>query len=239
MAACPIAAPLITQSWLSTIDDLEAPLDLTTQSDDALVKSAKMGDTRAFAILMERYRRFCWSKAYSMLRNQDDVDDEVQSAWTKAWAHLGSYHAKGSFAPWLSRIVHNQCLMRLRKARFAPMVSVHETFDSEGSFRLEVIDQRALPEQVVGDDEVLHLLSKEIRSVPFLLREVLVMRCLRQLPMQDVATELGISVAAAKSRLMRALIELKKRMEKHYGERGCGALMQKSSRPLAAYVRAS
>ena len=239
MAAYSIAQWPISPSRLRTTDNPEAPLNPTIQSDDALVQSAKMGNTGAFAQLIERYQRFCLSKAYSILRNRGDAEDEVQIAWVQAWTHLGSYHGQGSFGAWLSRIVSNRCLMRLRKARFASMTSVDEVFDSEGSFRLEVIDQRALPEQLVGDDQVLQVLKKEIRGVPLLLREVLVMRDLRQLAMRDIAAELGISIPAAKSRLMRARFDLKKRLERHHGERGCGTLLPKRGGPLAAYVRAS
>ena len=152
MAACSTAAWPISQSPLNTTDDFEALLDSTTRSDDALVESAKMGNADAFAQLIERYQRLCLSKAYSILRNHGDAEDEVQSAWVQAWTHLESYSGQGSFRAWLSRIVSNLCLMRLRKARYAPMMSVDEVFNSEGSFRLEVIDQRALPEQSVGDN---------------------------------------------------------------------------------------
>jgi RNA polymerase sigma-70 factor (ECF subfamily) len=239
MAAYSTAAWPILQSRFSTTGNPEAPLDTTAQSDDALVESAKMGDTVAFAQLIERYQRFCLSKAYSILRNRDSAEDEVQSAWLQAWTHLGSYHGRGSFGAWLSRIVSNRCLMQLRKAKFTPTTSVDEVFGSEGSFRLEAIDQRALPEQLLGDDEVFQVLNKEIRGVPPLLREVLVMRDLRQLMMRDIAADLGISIPAAKSRLMRARIDLKRRLEKHHGERGYGTLLQKRGGPLAAYVRAS
>jgi RNA polymerase sigma-70 factor (ECF subfamily) len=238
MAACSIAAWPVSQSRSSTAEHLEAPLDPATQSDDALIESVKMGDTGAFSELVERYQRFCLSKAYSILRNRDDAEDEVQSSWVQVWTHLESYRGQGSFHAWLSRIVSNRCLMRLRKAKFAQMTSVDEVFDAEGSFRLEVIDQRARPEQVVGDDQVLHLLNREISGVPPLLREILVMRDLHQLVMRDIAADLGISVPAAKSRLLRARVELKKRLEKHHGERGCGTLLQKPGGPLAAYVRA-
>ena len=239
MAVRSIAAWPILQRRPGTTNNLSAPLDATTQSDDALVESVKMGDAGAFAQLIERYQRFCLSKAYSILRNRGDAEDEVQTVWVQAWTHLESYHGRGSYGAWLSRIVSNQCLMRLRKAKLAPMTSVDEVFDSEGSFRLEVIDQRALPEQAVGDDEMLNLLNKEIRSVPPLLREVLVMRDLRQLVMRDIAAALGISIPAAKSRLMRARIELKKRLEKHHGESGGGILLRKRGRPLVACVRAA
>lgn len=234
-----VAAWPIPQSRLRTTDNPEDALAPLTQSDDAVVESVRMGDKGAFAQLIERYQRFCLSKAYSILRNRGDAEDEVQSAWLQAWTHLGSYHGQGSFGAWLSRIVSNRCLMRLRKARFAPMTSVDEVFNSGGSFRLEVIDQRALPEQLLGDDEVLRLLNKEIRGIPPLLREVLVMRDLHKLVMRDIAADLGISIPAAKSRLMRARVELKKRLEKHQGERGYSTLVQEHGGPLAAYVRAN
>ncbi len=237
MAAYSIAAWAATQ--FSTTENSDAAFEPITPSDDTLVGLVKMGDKAAFAQLIERYQRFCMTKAYSILRNRGDAEDEVQSAWVQAWTHLDSYHGHGSFGAWLRRIVSNRCLMRLRKAKLAKLTSVDEVHDSEGSFRLEVIDQRAQPEQAVGDDEVLLLLNKEIHGVPPLLRTVLVKRDLQQLDMRDIAADLGITVPAAKSRLMRARFELKKRLEKHQGERGCGTLFQKPSAPRIAFVRAS
>ena len=80
MAAYLLAARPIPQSRLSAIDNPEAVVKTTTQSDDSLVKSAKIGDTDAFAQLIERYQRFCFSKAYSIVRNHGDAEDEVQIA---------------------------------------------------------------------------------------------------------------------------------------------------------------
>jgi len=239
VAAYSIAAWPATQSRFSTTKDFDAAIQPIIQTDDALVDSVKRGDSGAFAQLIERYQRFCMTKAYSILRNRGDAEDDVQSAWVQAWTHLDSYHGQGSFGAWLSRIVSNRCLMRLRKAKVAKMTSVDEVHDSDGCFRLEVIDHRAEPEQAVGDDEVKLLLNKEINGVPPLLRTVLVKRDLQQLDMRDIAADLGISVPAAKSRLMRARVELKKRLEKHQGERGCGTLFQKPGAPRIAFVRAS
>ena len=119
------------------------------------------------------------------------------------------------------------------------MASLDEVLDSEESFRLEVLDPRARPDQAVEGDEVIALLDKEINKLPPLYREVLVMRYLRQRGIGDIAADLGISVPAAKSRLMRARLELKKRLGKHYGRDGCAPLLQNPSRPLTAFVRVS
>jgi RNA polymerase sigma-70 factor (ECF subfamily) len=239
MAAPAITAWSIPQPLFNVPKDFETRPTPAQPPDEALVASAKLGDPSAFERLIERHYRFCLVKALSILRNHSDAEDEVQNACAKAWKHLCQFEGTGTFGGWLSRIVSNQCLMRIRERKGARMVSVDEVFDSEGSFRLEVIDQKALPEEAVGDDEVSRMLNQEIRRVPPLLREALIMRDLRQLAMRDIAAHLGISIPAAKSRLMRARQELKLRLAKHHGGRGCGTLLHKSGRRQAAYVRAN
>jgi len=228
-----VAAPAMT-SWPTT-QACSAP----AATDEALVALAKMGDKAAFERLIERHRRFCLAKAYTFLRNHGDAEDESQNAIAKAWQYLHQFQGDGSFGGWLSRIVSNECLMRIRERQGARMISVDECFESDGSYRLEVIDQRALPEDSVGDEEVSRMLNREIDRVPALLREALIMRDLRQCSMQEIATHLGISVPAAKSRLMRARQALRVQLTKHYGEQGCCALVRRSSRRKAAFVRAA
>ncbi len=205
--------------------------------DEDLVALAKAGDSAAFGKLIERHRRFCMEKAYSILRNRGDAEDEVQNAFAKAWTHLDQFQGAGSFGGWISRIVSNQCLMRIREQQGIRMISIDQVFQSETSYRLEVIDQESLPEDVVGDNEVTQIVKEEIRKVPVLLREPLIMRDLQRLAMRDIAAHLRISIPAAKSRLMRARHELKGRLSKHYARSGHGALLRQSSLERAAYVR--
>ena len=236
MAAIAVAASPTTPQPLFSVHESQCGPASTTDED--LAASAQMGDTGAFEQLIERHYRFCLAKAFTILRNHSDAEDEVQNACAKAWQHLQQFQGEGSFGGWLSRIVSNQCLMRIRERKGARMISVDEVFNAEGSFRLEVIDQRALPEDSLGDKEVSRMLNREIRRVPALWREPLIMRDLRQHSMQDIAAHLGISVPAAKSRLMRARQELKLRLIKQHGDRGCCVLLRRSSRRKAAYVRA-
>ena len=68
------------------------------------------------------------------------------------------------------------------------------------------------------------VLQDEIRRIPPLLRHVFLLRDVEQRPMPDVAEELGISIAAAKSRLLRARAELRNRLQKHCGRIGAATL---------------
>jgi RNA polymerase sigma-70 factor (ECF subfamily) len=74
-------------------------------------------------------------------------------------------------------------------------------------------------------NQVAAVLALEIQRTPPLLRHVFLLRDVENKPMPEVAAKLGISVAAAKSRLLRARAELRGRMQRHFGEMGAATLM--------------
>jgi RNA polymerase sigma-70 factor, ECF subfamily len=206
-------------------------------TEEALVAAARSGDTTAFGELIQRHRNACLKRAMLMIRNRSDAEDEVQNAFWKAFQRLDQFRGEGTFAAWLSRIVENQCLMRIREARNSQFVYLDES--TESNVRIELVGQTAGPEDQLGADEVVKLLRKEISRIPPLLRNVMLLRDLDQMPMPDVACRLGLSVPAAKSRLMRARMELRSRITKHCGRKGPGTLIQLARYSQAAYTRAS
>lgn len=187
--------------------------------DDELVLKAQSGDHGAFAELIQRHQTSCLKLAVSILRDKQDAEDEVQNACWKAFEHIGQFHRDAKFSTWLTRIVVNQCLMKLRQARRARFLYLDDVQVGEEVQTLELPDTTATPEVAMGRSEVAQVLQKEINRIPPLLRNVFLLRDVQQLDMPVVARKLGISVAAAKSRLLRARLELRTRMEKHYGVR--------------------
>lgn len=198
--------------------------DFAGIEDEALVSLAQDGDNAAFAELIERHLPTCKRLAMSIVRDHHDAEDEVQNACWKAFEHIGQFNKDAKFSTWLSRIVVNQCLMRLRKDRRARFLYLDEGVQGEEIATLDLPDRRPTPEAAVGRSEVGAVLDQEIHRIPSLLREVFILRDVLELPMPDVAKQLGISVAAAKSRLLRARLELRERMEKHAGRLGLAAL---------------
>ena len=194
-------------------------------SDDGLVDLCRSGDTAAFDELMKRYQIPALKVAVSIVRDKEDAEDEVQNAFWKAYEHIGQFHQDAKFSTWLTRIVVNQCLMRLRKGRRAKFAFIDDAHDGDMSQGVELRDGRQSPEEILGQAEVGEVLKHEIRRTPPLLRSVFLLRDVQQLPMPEVAKALGISVAAAKSRLLRARAELRSRMRRHYGEIGPATLM--------------
>ena len=194
-------------------------------ADDGLVEKCQSGDNQAFDELMRRHQTAVLKIALSIVRDKQDAEDEVQNAFWKAYEHINQFQRDSKFSTWLTRIVVNQCLMRLRQGRRAKFAYLDDVLPGEEIAAFELRDVRQSPEDSFGQTEVARVLSKEIRRTPPLLRNVFLLRDVQEKPMAEVAKDLGISVAAAKSRLLRARTELRNRMERHHGQVGPATLM--------------
>jgi RNA polymerase sigma-70 factor (ECF subfamily) len=198
----------------------------TTLLDGELVSLCQESNESAFAELMARHRNSAMKIALSILRDRQEAEDEVQNAFWKAYEHIGNFQGDSKFSTWLTRIVVNQCLMRLRQLRRARILYLEEALSTkEEGMTLELRDFRQSPEQELGREQVAKVLQDEIRRTPPLLRKVFLLRDVEQRPMPEVAEALGISVAAAKSRLLRARAELRLRLKKHCGNVGPATLI--------------
>ncbi len=194
-------------------------------SDTELIDLCQTGDRTAFDQLMQRHQAAAVKIAYSILRDRQDAEDEVQNAFWKAYEHIAQFQREAKFSTWLTRIVVNQCLMRLRQLRRARLFYIEEAVGGDDALTLELPDVRQSAEQELGREQIARVLQQEIRRTPPLLRNVFLLRDVQQRPMPEVAERLGISVAAAKSRLLRARAELRRRMERHHGDIGPATLM--------------
>ncbi len=194
--------------------------ELADRADEDLVRLSQQGRQDAFAELIRRNSSSAFKLALSILKERQEAEDEVQNAFWKAYQHIGQFQLDAKFSTWMTRIVVNQCLMRLRQTRRARFLFLDDTLIGEDRGTLELVDSTRGPEAEVGGKELSTILQREIRRIPPLLRNVFVLRDVDELPMPLVAERLGISVAAAKSRLLRARLELRNRLQKHCGPSG-------------------
>jgi RNA polymerase sigma-70 factor (ECF subfamily) len=185
---------------------------------------AQRGDQDAFTELMRRHQPASFKLALSVLRDPHAAEDEVQNAYWNAYRHIGGFQQESRFSTWVTRIVMNQCLMRLREARRAKLLYIEDLGAGEDRPAFEVVDRCPTPEDELGRREVMEILQREMRRIPPILRSVLLSRHVDGLDTAQAAERLGISVAAAKSRLLRAHHELRRRMEKHIGRMGPATL---------------
>ncbi len=202
---------------------------LANYEDEQLVELSQAGDHDAFAELVRRYKPGCLKLAVSMLRDRDDAEDETQTAVWKAYEHLGQFQRDARFSTWLTRIVVNQCLMNIRRKKRARFLYIDDGTAQDDVATIELKSLGSSPEQDLARTEVAQVLRNEIGRIPPILRNVFVLREVQELPMPAVAEQLGISIAAAKSRLLRARTELRERLQKHCGRLGEGTLLAEAS----------
>jgi RNA polymerase sigma-70 factor (ECF subfamily) len=204
----------------------ESQTDLADMPESTLVEMAQRGDERAFHELIGRARDGCLRLATAILHNREDAQDEVQSAFWKAYTHIRWFGQQSKFSTWVARIVINHCLMRHRRMRRIRFVSYDAVTPEGDSYVAHHAVEPNTPEHGLGRRELRDVLRLELHRIPPLLRFPLELRYLHDLPLEDVAKRLGISVPATKSRLHRAQGYLRDRMLRHCGLRGAGTLMR-------------
>ena len=188
---------------------------VTHLKEEELLALARNGKEAAFAELMLRTSSSSFKLALSILKDRQEAEDEVQNSYWNAWRFVGQFQGESKFSTWLSRIVINQCLMRLRQVRKASILYLDDGVPESQVASWELADRRPSPEMELARHELSEILRREIRRLPPLLRGVLILRDVEELTMDEIAGQLGITVMAVKSRLLRARLELRHRMEKH------------------------
>lgn len=185
---------------------------LNAMNDDLLVSAARSGDASAFVELYQRHSRKVLPRLYRITKNREDAEDALQDAALRAFLHVKSFEGRANFSSWLTRIATNSALMVLRKRRTAE-ISIEEIYDdSENSRAWEPRDLAETPEASYGRREGERLMRNAIQRLPCIFREAVELQHNREYSTDQVAAELGISLSAAKSRLMRARKAVKRRL---------------------------
>jgi RNA polymerase sigma-70 factor, ECF subfamily len=177
---------------------------MSAPADSVLVAGTAAGDEAAFEALMRRFNRKLFRVARSILKNDADAEDAVQDAYLQAYRRIGDFRGEAQVGTWLTRIVINQALMRLRADRRDAVVVPFQT-DNPDAVAVEVADDKAeSPTDAAFRGEIRRLLEHHIDALPMPMRTVLVMRDVEDMSVQETADSLGIPPATVRTRLFRA-----------------------------------
>ena len=182
-----------------------------SRSDDELIASTRSGETAAFGILATKHQKRVLAVAYRVTRNLEDAEDVTQTVFLKAFSRLDGFEGRSKFSTWLTSIAVNESLMLLRR-RHGVTVSLDEPAQRDGSGALEVPDERPSPESVCSLKESRGILLAALDFLRPSLRTVLILRDLWGYSEKEIAQALGVSSAAAKTRVHRARVALRARV---------------------------
>jgi RNA polymerase sigma-70 factor (ECF subfamily) len=187
----------------------------------ALVDRARKGDVAAFGELITKYERRVYRMARQITQNDEDAEDVLQEAFLKAFEHLDSFQGQSKFYTWLTRIAVNESLMKLRKRKSDRTVSLDENIETEEEpivREIAVWDDN--PELKYSQEEIRQILDKAIDGLKPIFRTVFILRDVEELSTEETAEVLGLSIAAVKSRLLRARLQLREKLTRVFKRKG-------------------
>jgi RNA polymerase sigma-70 factor, ECF subfamily len=173
----------------------------------ALVERIGNGDNAAFESLMRTYNGKLFRIARAILKDDGDAEDALQDAYLEAYRHLDEFRGASELSTWLTRIVVNQALMRLRKEKRRSSIVPFRTgvsTDGEGP-ETQVPDIKSeSPSAAAIRGETRRILERRIDELPASFRTVFIMREVEDMSIDEVAESLSISPATVRTRLFRA-----------------------------------
>ena len=186
---------------------------MTDQNEVRLVKRAKQGDMHAFEELILQHEKIVYNVALRMMNHSEDAKDISQEVFLKLWRTLAQYQFDAAFSTWLYRLTQNVCIDFLRKQKRQQHVSLTFSDDKDEGKELSVPDPEPLPEERVIFNEKQEAIRAAMNALPVDFREILELRVVQQLPYEQIAQIMDLPVGTVKSRLARARLQLKKRLD--------------------------
>ena len=181
-----------------------------------LVARIARHDHAAFEALMRRHNGKLFRVARAILRDDGEAEDALQDAYVDAYRHIGDFRGGSRLVTWLTRIVINHSLMRLRRQkRDRVVVPIDRRGDDRELPEIDVRDRRSeSPSDAALRGEIRRILERRIDELPVAFRTVFVMRDVEDMTVQETADCLSIPSATVRTRLFRARALLRQALER-------------------------
>ena len=194
---------------LNLIDDIQV------NSDEVVIQKILSGDTALFEILIRRYNPVLYRIARNYSFNHQDAEDLMQDTHVIAYTQLSKFEGRSTYKTWISRIMINKCLYKLKYGYFkneVPTEQVHE-INNEPMQVKEITNQ---PEDRLLNRELAGVLEKSIQNIPLNYRTVFVLREIEGFSIAETSDLLNITTTNVKVRLNRAKALLQKEITQVY-----------------------
>jgi RNA polymerase sigma factor (sigma-70 family) len=171
-------------------------------SEASLIRRIAAGERSQFEHLMRLHNRRLYRIARATLGNHAEAQDAMQEAYLAAYRSIGQFRGDAALATWLSRLVLNECLGRLRRTarrqNVIPLVSSNSEINTVANADSE------LPDRILGREQMRALLEHKLDNLPRSFRVVFILRSVEELSVEETAQCLGIPEATVRSRHFRA-----------------------------------
>src|SRR5215468_7479419 len=184
-------------------------VETSQEADAELVTQAQCGKLEAFEELVRRHMPLIYRALIAILGEPADAQDAMQDTLLSAFRYIAGFQGRSKFSTWLVSIATNTALERLRRRRNTESLDQSET-EEDCTFRpRQIAAWQENPEQSHSRTEIRELVEKALLQLPDKYRVIVMLRDVEQLSADEVARQLGLSIPAVKTRLMRGRLMLR------------------------------
>lgn len=191
----------------------EEIIETTDISDTEVINRILQGDKNLYSVIVRRYNQRLYRVGMSILNDDAEVEDVMQVAYINAYENLGKFAFKASFSTWLTRILINECLLRLKKQ--GKTINMNDD-NMENELQRWQADKTQTPAAKVLNSELKTILNDAICKLPEIYRTVFVMREIENMNVAETQECLDISEVNVKVRLNRAKAMLRELLANYY-----------------------
>lgn len=187
--------------------------DASAQDDHLLMARIAEGDHQAFRALVMRYQDVVIGTVAKMLGSVNDAEDIGQQVFLRIWRHAKRYRPDAKFTTYLFTITRNLVFTEIRRRDRKKEVS-SDDFQEHAPWQ-PTADSNHEPDARMIQEELRVAVDQAIATLPETQRMAVILRRYDQLPYDQIAVILGLSVPAVKSLLFRARNELREALSRY------------------------
>lgn len=194
---------------------------MNTFDDTKLIERMRNGDTDAFNLLFERYKRPLYAYVLKMARNRSEADDLFQETFLRILKNIKRYNHKGRFLSWTFTIATNLMRDTHRKKRHSAGVSLQDPVGNGTTLTVEdtIPTKYATPEQQHAHNELAHAIETAVSTLPHEQQQVFVLRETSGMTFKEIAEMLACPLNTVLGRMHYAITSLRKQLKPYQEER--------------------
>lgn len=183
-------------------------------TDEELIRHFQEGDKSSYDELVSRFKGPLFSFIYRILGDRAFAEDLLQETFLRLWVNRDSYREVARFSTWIYTVAGNLAKTELRRQKIRRWFPISSGSGAgENEITIEISDPDADPHRDLERATILRRVDEEIRRLPLVFREVIILRDVRELTYDEISKILRIPIGTVKSRVNRGRLRLQKRLQ--------------------------
>jgi len=171
---------------------------MTTNNDQHYINKILLGDSKSFAILVDRYKDLVFTLALRMVKNREEAEEVSQDTFLKVFKSLNKFKGDSKFSTWIYRVGYNTCLDRIKKNKRAQRTVTIDEFTEHQIKTLDnALDNMEMEERKLAIQNCLQLLPSEDGYL-------ITLYYFEELSLEEISKIIDITVNNVKVKLFRS-----------------------------------